>query len=346
MNIGGRINLARKAAGFNMRSLAGMVGVSANAISKYETGKDIPGSRVLIRLAEALGVSVDFFLRPVNTPVQIQAFRKRTSLRVKEQTAIEMRIQEIVERYLTVESFFPEFQSPPEPPAYPVLSIDAVEEAAMELRKDWNLGLDAIENLIQLIEDQGIKVCQVDGYSNFDACVFYANDFPVIAVKSGLLGDRQRFSLAHELGHIVLQVPEGLDEEKLCQRFAGAFLIPAPTLKRELGLNRSSLNIRELGLLKQKYGVSMQAIIYRACDLGIISHSDRESLFKHFSTQHWRIQEPGEPFPEEHPTRMQLLVYRAYAEDLISRSRAQELLGNFFDLESLGENGSINHIGD
>ena len=79
MNIGDRVKIARKAAGFSLRALAEKVGVSANAISKYETDKDLPSSRVMIRLSQALGVPVDFFLRPINNPVQIQAFRKRAS---------------------------------------------------------------------------------------------------------------------------------------------------------------------------------------------------------------------------------------------------------------------------
>lgn len=342
MNIGGRIKLARKAAGFNLRTLANEVGVSANAISKYETGKDVPGSKVLIRLAQALGVSVEFFLRPVSIPVQVQAYRKRASLGVKEQTATEMRIQEGIERYLIVESFFPDTQIQISVPAFSIQSLEDAEKAALEVRKEWNLGLDAIENLVQLLEDQGIKVCPVDSYAKFDACAFQANDLPVIAVKSGLPGDRQRFSLAHELGHLVLRIPDQFDEEKACNWFAGAFLIPAITLRRELGSKRSVLNIQELRVLKHKYGISMQALIYRACQLEIITSSESNRLFKQFSQNGWRMVEPY-PIPEEYPTRMKQLVFRALAEDLLSRSRALELLGDSQGLVLLGENDPINH---
>jgi len=343
MNIGGRLKLARKAAGFSLRALANEVGVSANAISKYETEKDIPGSRVLLRLAQVLGVSVEFFLRPVNIPVQVQAFRKHASLKIKEQTAVEMRIQEGIERYLAVESFFPDIQAAPVIHSYPIVSFEDVELAAEKLRTDWNLGLDAIENLVQLLEDQGIKVWQVDGYSDFDACVFLANDLPIIAVKAGTSGDRQRFNLAHELGHIILQIPEDLDEEKACQRFAGSFLIPASTLRRELGSKRSALTMEELQVLKKKYGMSMQALIYRAGQLGIIRDSVSTRLFIQFANKGWKKMEPY-PIPEEQPTRMKQLVYRALAEDLISRSKALELLGNSQDVGALGENDPINGI--
>lgn len=80
-------------------------------------------------------------------------------------------------------------------------------------------------------------------------------------------------------------------------------------------------------MLKHKYGLSMQAWVYRAKDLEIISASTAASLFQRFHANEWHHIEPGEPYPLETPMRMERLVYRALAEDLISRSRAQELLG-------------------
>lgn len=337
MNIGGRIKQARLAARLSGRALAGQVGVSAMAISKYENNRDVPGSKVLMRLAQALGVSVEFFLRPVIIPVQIQAYRKRARLGIKEQTSIEMRIQEGIERYLAVESFFPDAQIQKSLPSHPIQSLEEAECVAEKIRQEWDLGLDAIENLVHLLEDQGIKVWPVDGYADFDACIFLANDQAVIAVKTGLAGDRQRYSLAHELGHLVMQIPESINAEKACNRFAGAFILPAPTLRRELGPKRSALNLQELALLKQKYGLSMQALIYRAGQLGIISASESARLFTQIAAKGWKKTDPY-PLPEEHPTRMKQLVLRALAEDLLSHSRAFELLGNAQELSFAGEN--------
>jgi Zn-dependent peptidase ImmA (M78 family) len=85
--------------------------------------------------------------------------------------------------------------------------------------------------------------------------------------------------------------------------------------------------MNELYMLKHKYGLSMQAWIFRARDLGIISENAAERLFKRFRANGWHRHEPGKVFPSEKPLRMERLIYRALAEDLISRSRAQELLG-------------------
>jgi len=87
------------------------------------------------------------------------------------------------------------------------------------------------------------------------------------------------------------------------------------------------LDMNELYLLKHKFGLSMQAWIYRAKNLGIITESAAAHLFKRFRANGWYRREPGDALSNEKPLRMERLIYRALAEDLISRSRAQELLG-------------------
>ena len=156
---------------------------------------------------------------------------------------------------------------------------------------------------------------------------FLAGQSPVIVTKANIPGDRQRFNLGHELGHLVLEVAEGLDAEKISHRFVGAFLAPAPAVRFELGHSRTILDMNELYLLKQKYGLSMQAWIFRARDLEIISPQVAERLFQRFRANNWHRQEPGKAYPFENPLRMERLIYRALVEDLISRSKAQELLG-------------------
>jgi len=327
MTIGERIKMTRKANRMSMRDLAVKAEISPMAISKYERDLDTPSSGVLLRLARVLGISVDYFFRPKTIAVQLQAYRKHSTLGIKEQDAIQMRIQEWLERYLEVESFFEEEKQLDVLPHYVIKTVDEVEKATQELRMTWSLGLDPIENLTQLLEDHGIKVGRVDGFEHFEACTFMAGKTPVIVTKADQPGDRQRFNLGHELGHLVLEVSENLDAEKISHRFVGAFLAPEPAVRFELGNRRTSLDMNELNLLKQKYGLSMQAWIFRARDLEIITPQAAERLHKRFRTNNWHHEEPGKAYPSEIPRRMEQLVYRALAEDLISRSKAQELLG-------------------
>jgi len=295
------------------------------AISKYERDQDIPSSGVLLRLAQALNVSIDFFFRPAAPQAQLQAYRKRASLGVKEQEAVQASIQEWLECYLEVESFFDDAPNV-NLPHYKVASTGDVETAAEQLRLIWRLGLDPIGNLTQTFEDQGIKVGLVDGFEHFDACTFMAGQSPVIVTKANIPGDSQRFSLGYELGCLVLDVAEVLDAEKFYLRFASAFLAPAPVVRFELGQRRTMLDINELYLVKEKYGLSMQNWIARARDLEIISSPAAERLTQQFrANERYRL-EPGIEYPAEKSTRMERLIYRALAEDVISRSKAQELL--------------------
>ena len=337
MTIGQRIKQARKANNLSLRDLAEKAEISAMAISKYERDLDTPSSGVLLRLAQALGISTDFLFRPQTISVQLQAYRKHAGLGVKEQEAIQMRIQEWLERYLEVESFFPDERRAVNLPVYSIQAIEQAEDAALALRENWNLGLDPIVNLTQLLEDRGIKVGLVSGFEHFDASTFIADGVPVIVSKAELPGDRQRFNLGHELGHLILDVENGLDPEAICHRFVGAFLVPAQAVLFELGSRRTTLDMNELYLLKHKYGLSMQAWIFRARDLEIISENAAARLFQRFRANGWHRQEPGDALPSEKPLRMERLIYRALAEDLISRSRAQELLGEPLQLHWAAE---------
>lgn len=330
MMIGERIKTARKRAGLSQRDLGERANVSAMAISKYERGMDIPSSGVLIRLAKALGVTTEYFVRPIMVKLSTPSYRCRAALPKKQENAILAEAQDCVERYLEIESLFDE-TIPFELPKTlnpTVATLEDAERVAVELRQAWQLGLSPIENLIEVLEAHGIKIVLVAGHEKFDACTFWANEsMPVIAVKCDLPGDRQRFTLAHELGHLILHVQQGIDPEKVANRFAGAFLVPKHAVSAELGPSRHMLSVWELHLLKHKYGLSMQGWIYRAQDLKIISDSVARQLFARFRRSGWHQQEPGDQIPPERPQRMERLVMRAVAEDLISESRASELLG-------------------
>lgn len=328
--IGERIKMARKRIGLSQRDLAKQVGVSAMAISKYERGEDIPSSGVLIRLAKALGVTTEYFVRPTTVTLSVPSYRCRATLSTKYEGVILAEAQDWLERYIEIESLLsseaPRFELPQDfNPSVAIL--EDVERVAVELRQAWQLGLGPIENLTEVLEEHGIKVVLVEGHEKFDACTFWANkSIPVIAIKRNIWGDRQRLTLAHELGHLILR-PDSVDPEKAAYRFAGAFLVPKSAVFAELGPNRHTLSVWELHLLKHKYGLSMQGWIYRAKDLKIISESVAQRLFARFRRNGWHQQEPGDQVPPEEPQRMERLVMRAVAEDLISEPRASELLG-------------------
>jgi Zn-dependent peptidase ImmA (M78 family) len=147
-----------------------------------------------------------------------------------------------------------------------------------------------------------------------------------IVVNARHSGERQRFTLAHELGHLLLTVPDGRLGEKFCQRFASAFLMPAQLAFQEVGRRRRAFPVRELFRLKALFGVSAQAVAYRCRDLDIISETLFVSIFRQFGMRQWRKQEPN-PIVSEKPLRFERLVIRALAENVIGEAKAAEFLG-------------------
>jgi len=337
MSIGARIKQARIRQGLSLRKLAKEVGVSQTAISKYEKGVITPDSQMLIRLARALDVKPSFFLRPVRVERIKPIYRKRSALGKKVQRQIVEQVRIWLEGYLDlifiVEGSLPAFSWPEGFPRV-VASMEDVEQAAQDLREMWKVGVGPIENLTELLEDHQIIVGQIDAPEGFDGCSFLAEidrDVPVIVTRRGMPGDRQRFSLAHELGHLMLSPEKNLNAERVAHRFAGAFLVPADALKRYLDVRRRRISLAELHLLKHYFGVSMQALVRRAFDLDIISKVHYIGLMKKFRSQGWHREEPGEPVQEEKALRSELLAQRATMEGLITPHRAAELIGTSAD---------------
>lgn len=332
--IGHRLARARKAAGLSMRDLAAVTGVSANMIKKYEHDDSMPSSGVLVKMAKALGVRSEYFFRPAVVELNDIEYRKRASTPTKLLRKIEADVLDQAERWQELANLWPEFPVPqfkrPDKLPKRILSYDDIESVSDVMRSAWDLGLNPIPDLIDVLESHGILVIvtEVEVGTHFDGLQATVADTPVIVVSKEWPGDRQRFTLAHELGHLLLQdrMALDLDEERACHRFASAFLLPATSLRGQLGNTRHNLEPRELYLLKHEFGVSMQGCLYRAADLGIISDKVRQRLFVLFSKNGWRKQEPGDAYPKEATQLFEQMVFRSLGEGIIGESKAAELL--------------------
>jgi Zn-dependent peptidase ImmA (M78 family) len=333
MVIGSRLKLARAAAGLSLRGLEDCVGglVTAQAIGKYERDEMMPSSSVLMALARNLGVTEEYLLNPADVQLLAVEFRKQKLTSTREDAAVRARILSEVERYLEIERIVRLNAKAPElPKRWTVRRVEDAERAAKSLRETWQLGDDAIPNLCELLEEKGVKICAIplpDKVSGVQAEIDTSDEtkLPAIVINQTHAGERQRFTLAHELGHLCLQPRGDIDTELACHRFAGAFLVPADALLREVGRARRAITVRELFYLKSLFGVSAQAIAHRCKDLGILSQSAFAGIFRLFNARGWRLVEPL-PVRSERPARFERLCLRALAEGLISESKASELL--------------------
>ena len=332
--IGERLIRARAASGLSMKALGEAAGVSANMIKKYEHDVSMPSSGVLIKLSKALQVRSEYFFRPSKVKLSAVEYRKRANTPKGILKRIEADILDQAERWEELSNLWPNFPLPDfsTPSSLPeqVGTLEEVDAVADLVRQTWQLGLNPITDLIDTLELNGILVIvtAVEENTKFDGLQTSISGKPVIVVSANWPGDRQRFTLAHELGHLILhdRLSDSLEEEQACNRFASAFLIPASSMFKQLGAKRHKLEPRELYLLKQEYGLSMQGCLYHAANLNIITERVRKSLFIYFSTKGWRTQEPGTPYPKENTILFQQLVYRALGEGIISESKAAELL--------------------
>lgn len=327
-----RLKRARVSSGFSMQNLATKVGISANMIKKYEHGESMPSSATLIRLAASLGLKSEYFFRPTQITLQNIQYRKKSSLSRKVLQQIEADVLEQAERWFELKQLWPHFPiSPPVLPPATIENLEDIETYAMNLRSAWNLGTKEIPNLTALVEEHGFLVIMsnISAQGACDGLQASIEGTPILICQQQGDGTRQRFTLAHELGHFAFasSLPEGLNLELCCHRFAQAFLIPLPTIYSFLGTKRHTLEIGELYHIKHRYGISMQACIRRAFDTSIISESTYKHLCMLFSSNGWRKQEPGEPYSLETTSFFKHLVYRALGEGIIEEAKAAELLG-------------------
>lgn len=336
---GERLHLARKRAGFSLRDLADKLEgkVTAQAIGKYERGEMMPSSGILIALAKALGISMDFFAAPSGVRLGNMDFRKHSGTSVRERAQVEAEVIEHVERYLLIEEILDlkssEWQAPFNRRI--ITASEDAEKVAEDVRNQWRLGEDPIPNLTELLEERGVKVMLLnlpDRVSGL-TCEVQRPDkepVPVIVVNENHSLERRRMTMAHELGHRVIDASEDI-LEKAVTRFAGAFLQPPRHVRNEVGCHRHRFGAAEVMTTKRLYRVSASAFVVRCRDLDIIS---QDALVRIFQTvgRTWRsvephpMEAPNQRGEYEKPKRFQRLCYRALAEDLITVPKAAELL--------------------
>ncbi len=333
-NFAERFKAARSLKGFSLQDVANLLGnkVTRQALYRYEKGEVLPNSEMLADLAKVLEVHPDFFFRTTKVEIEEVSYRK-LQISAKEEARIKSQTKDYLSRYLEIEEILGIREDFVNPLAdeKAVSSFDDIEPLAEKLRKEWGFGYSPLSSVAELLENNNIKVLVLDVDKAFDGLQTFANgSIPVIAYNKKKLDkpDRIRFTLLHELGHLLLKFDDGLtlkEKERLCNHFAGELLLPKRLMQKEFGVSRSKLDIHELSIVKKEYGASMQAIVMRANSLGIVSDYFKKYFFELLDENGWRVTEPVDCSFNETPNRFKQLVYRAMIEELISFSKAAAL---------------------
>jgi transcriptional regulator with XRE-family HTH domain len=333
---GDRIRQLRLAKGMTQAELASATGdlVSKQMVSRYERDQSQPSPKVLQGLAEALEVKTADLFRQPPAEIEFEAYRRFSRLGKRKQRQIERTVERELEKRIRLQDVLGQLRDEPIPAnEWTISGPEKAEQAAEELRDRWELGRAPIASITEVLEDQHIHVIEVTGFDDFDGLSALAYDngdllAAAVVYHGERPGERQRLSLAHELAHLVLEVEESedFDEEDAAYRMGAAFLAPKDPLIRDVGKRRQSIQLQELLLLKEEYGMSIQALLYRLNDLEVITDHHHRQWSIHINKMGWRKSEPEE-LPPEKPKWLRRSVYRAYSEGLIAEEEAERLIG-------------------
>lgn len=332
-----RLRQARLMRGMSLEKLSQALtsSVTRQAINKYEKGQMKPDSRILIALAGALGVKIDYFFRPFTVEVDKVEFRKKSGFTDKMTVAVRERVREELERYLEIEQLSNSsigFTLP----GKKVCNVKDAKDFAVEIRRILGLGNDGISNVIEVLEDNGIKIIELQENNDFDGLSGYANGkIPIIVVNGNFSTERKRYTALHELGHLLLTPPDGITDkavENICNAFASEMLLPSDVLTTKIGNIRHDISLSELTDIQRQFGISVDDIMLSLREHGVISERRYSGFQKKKSTMpDFRALVDKSRVEMERSGRFARMVYRALADEVITFSKAAVLLNSSVD---------------
>ncbi len=300
---GERLKSARLYRGKTIKELADETEISKQAISQFENGKATPSIETLLKIMNVLKFPREYF-RQVDDDITVNTFFRALLTTSKKEQLVQVtktrtlaKIYEFLEEYID----FPELKIP----QIDIENID-IENISLELRDYWGLGINPIANIVNVMERNGIVVSsfktnesKIDAFTQIHKVHNIERPFVVVGDDKESAVRRQ-FSMAHELGHIILHnssvdVDELTKEEyKMMEEesnnFAAAFLLPKESFLADVMQYPNKLEFYVE--LKKKWKVSISAMIIRAFKLNAITHNQYQYLMKQLSKKGWRVKEP------------------------------------------------------
>lgn len=327
-----RLKTARLLAGMSLRQLEEAVSfkVTHNSINKYEKGLMQPEISTILVLAQALNVTPSYFFETNSIKLGEINFRKQSSLTLGEVDLIKAKTRDKIHRYIETEKLLNISNKFNNPIAKKLVEYpERAEEMAEIVRKHWGLGTNPIPNVIEMLEENEVKVIEIEASEKFDGLSTYVDDvIPVAVVNENFTVERKRFTALHELGHLMMNINIHVEKdiETACHRFAGALLFPSSEVNKALGNKRSNIAMGELVTIKEEYGISAQATMRRALDLGIINPIAYKQFFMKLS-RNKKEEGLGSFKGDEKSYKLLQMVYRLTSERVISMEKAAALVG-------------------
>lgn len=338
--LGNKLRLARTFNGLTLAQLGEIVSSSRQYIQRLETDDETcPSQEMLEALTEALQVKEDFFFDRIEELREDQGHFRRlqtTPLHVRSTVLSYGTIFTLLVRHLEEYVDFPQIKIP----NVEVATREDVERAAEQCRKTWGLGLDApILNMTRTLESAGVVVTTFGGVSEKIDAFSLVRGRPVIVRSIDKEStSRLRFDLAHECGHLVMHTALLTGDpatEAEANQFASAFLLPRVAFIKEFP-RTTSIDWRLLFEMKKRWSVSIQAIIRRAYDLGILTAIQYRNANVYISRMQWKRNEPCEPATEAPELIPSAIKYLKEEEGISVKDLACALYVNPETLHALG----------
>lgn len=329
-----RISLARNLRGVSQGELSQKLKLTNQSVlSNIENGKIPFDEPFATQLANELKLPVSFFHKDRSfTRLSKFYYRKRNAFPAAALIPLEAKIDVIRESY----SRLLEAADVPfvELPAIPVTDSNRPEEIARLFRLFLGLNNEPLDGLVSIIERLGIVVFFLDVNSDkFSGLTVQTdNNVHMIVINKNMPNDHKKFTLAHEIGHIIMHIPFAEDPdfiseydldvvEKQADQFAGAFLIPREQAKYTL----RDITYSKLDEFKTYWKVSKQAIICRARDVGIINEVRFKTLFIELSRNGERKKERI-TIPLDEPKLLKKII-EAYEAEYSRKEIAEDIMG-------------------
>ncbi|MBD2569880.1 helix-turn-helix domain-containing protein [Anabaena lutea] len=305
--MGANLRRARKARNVTAVSLADKLGVTKQAISNYESGRQTPSPEITEKICEILNFPVSFFLQKSREIVVGETPHFYRSMSAATKSAREMAEEKFhwLLDFVTLTEMFIEFPSVKfpniNPPADPTkISDEYIEQASFQVRHYWGLGDGPISNSVWLLENNGaIIVRRSLEAETLDAFSLWVSGRPYIILGTDKnCAVRSRFDLAHELGHLILH--RNISDiylnnpkyfkliEDQASRFAGAIQFPYTSFSKEV----KKTNLEMFRLLKRRWKLSIAMMIKRAEHLDFLNEEKAQSLWRSYTRRGWRTNEP------------------------------------------------------
>ena len=301
---GSRLKSARQYRGLTVEELSQQINVSKQTISQYGIIENVPFERIMA-ISFVLHFPYQYFLQSNDCSVGSGStyFRSLMKTSKKYRTAQIIKMEHLAKIYAFLCDYltFPKLNLPSW-----TGSISSPSEAATALREYWGLGDKPIDNIIRLVEQNGMLVTtfatdtdDIDAFSHL-ANLNEPNVFLIALSSNKQSAARINFDIAHELGHIIMHEwsedeelisrEEFKQKEKEANEFASAFLLPEKEFSHDVSFDPQ--NLEYYVQLKRKWKVSIAAMLYRSCSLGIIRQNQYQYLMRIMQSKGWRKTEP------------------------------------------------------